>query len=195
MLAASVNQFQTSPQYRGAGVHWSEANSRDRFGISIPYCFCVPILLLEITGHVVIDPIRVDFDQNSCTRTYNFEQVKTSWLLESPYCRENSQGSELVPFWAKSLSYSPWFWTWRILVSAGNRSNSLKRLYACKLISNCLRDRLYGLRVNSQVSEIGRFWAKSLGYSPWFWTWRILVSAGSRSKLPETPPSCLQIDF
>ena len=32
-------------------------------------------------------------------------------------------------------------------------------------------------------------------YRPWFWTWRIWVSAGNRSKLPETPPKCLKMDF
>ena len=37
--------------------------------------------------------------------------------------------------------------------------------------------------------------SKGLGYSPWFWRWQILVSAGNRSKLPETPPICLQMDF
>ena len=74
--------------------------------------------------------------------------------------------------------------------------NSLKRLlHACKWISNCFRDCLYGFWVNSQGSEVGRLWAKSLGYGPWFWAWWILVSAGNRSKLPETPPICLQMDF
>ena len=36
--------------------------------------------------------------------------------------------------------------------------------------------------------EHGRFWAKSLGYSPWFWTWPILASPGNRFKLSETLP-------
>ena len=44
------------------------------------------------------------------------------------------------------------------------------------------------VEVNSQDSKIGRFWAKSLGYSPWFWTWPILTSPGNRSKLTETVP-------
>ena len=74
--------------------------------------------------------------------------------------------------------------------------NSLKRLlFACKWIFNYLRDCSCGFRVNSQWSEIGRIWAKSLGYSPWFWTWRIWAGAENRSKLPETPPICLKIDF
>ena len=68
---------------------------------------------------------------------------------------------------------------------------SLKlRLNPTKWISNCFWDRSCRFRLNSpQGSEIGSFWAESLGYSPWFSTWRILVSAGSRSKLPETPPN------
>ena len=70
--------------------------------------------------------------------------------------------------------------------------NCMKRLlYPCKWISNSLRDFLGRFWVNSQVSKIGRFWAKSLGYSPWFWTWRILASSGNRSKLSETPPKPL----
>ena len=31
---------------------------------------------------------------------------------------------------------------------------------------------------------------KPVGYSPWFWTWRILVTAGNRSILSETPFTC-----
>ena len=74
--------------------------------------------------------------------------------------------------------------------------NSLKRfLYARKCVSSCFRDCLCRVWVNSQGSQIGRFWAKTLGCSPWFWKWRIWVRAGNRSKLPETPPMCLEIDF
>ena len=74
---------------------------------------------------------------------------------------------------------------WQVLEIA---PNSLKRLLnPCKRISNSLRDFLGRIRVNSQVSKIGGFWAKSLGYSPWFRTWRILASSGNRSKLSETP--------
>ena len=73
--------------------------------------------------------------------------------------------------------------------------NSLKRLLrAWKWIFNYLRDCPCGFRVNSQGSDIGRIWAKSLDYSPWFWRWRIWASAGNRSKVPEPPPTCLQMD-
>ena len=57
-----------------------------------------------------------------------------------------------------------------------------------KWLSNDLRDCLCGFRVNSQGFEIYWFSAKSLGYSPWIWTWRILVSPRNRSNLSETPP-------
>ena len=71
--------------------------------------------------------------------------------------------------------------------------NSLKRLlYACNWISNYLWDCSCGFRVHWQGSEIGRFLAKTLGYSPWIQTWRILVNAGNRSKLSETPRTCLR---
>ena len=66
--------------------------------------------------------------------------------------------------------------------------NSLKRLQSLsKMICDCLRDCLCRFRVNSEGSKIGRFWAKALGYSPWFWTWPILANPGNRSKLSETP--------
>ena len=101
--------------------------------------------------------------------------------------RVNSQGSKIGQFWARSLGYSPWFWTWRILVTPGNPPNSLKRLLnPSKTIDNSFRNCLCRFRVNSKGSKIGRFWAKSLGYSPWFWTWRILVTLRNRSKLLET---------
>ena len=70
---------------------------------------------------------------------------------------------------------------WKVLEIA---PNSLKRtLHACKWISNSLRDSVYRFRVNWQGSQIGRFWAKSLGYSPCFWTWRIFASVRNHSKL------------
>ena len=66
--------------------------------------------------------------------------------------------------------------------------NSLKRLQnRSKMICDCLRDCLCRFRVNSEGSKIGRFWAKGLGYSPWFWTWPILANPGNRSKVSVTP--------
>ena len=74
---------------------------------------------------------------------------------------------------------------WQVLEIA---PNSLKRQEnRSKMICDCLRDCLCRSRVNSEGSKIGRFWAKGLGYSPWFWTWPILESPGNRSKLSETP--------
>ena len=82
---------------------------------------------------------------------------------------------------------------WQVLEIA---PNSLKRLQIpSKIISDSLRDLLCRFGVNSQRSKIGRFWAKSLGYSPCFWTWRILASPGNRSKLSETPPNPFQNNF
>ena len=68
-------------------------------------------------------------------------------------------------------------------------------LYACKCISKYFRESWWRFRANSEGSEIGRFWPKSLGYSPWFWKWWIWVSVGIRSKLPESPPTFLQMHF
>ena len=88
------------------------------------------------------------------------------------------------------------FWKWRIWVMLGFVPNSLNfLLYTCKWISNCFRECWWRFLMNSEGSEIGRFWPKSMGYSPWFWKWRIWVSVGIRSKLPEFRPIWLQIDF
>ena len=75
---------------------------------------------------------------------------------------------------------------WQVPEIAPNSPKSL--LDPSKLISNSSRDCLCRFRVNSQGSEIGSFLAKSLDYSPWFRTWRILSSPGNRSKFSETPP-------
>ena len=67
--------------------------------------------------------------------------------------------------------------------------SSRKRLQSrSKKNSDCLRDCLCRFRVNSQGSKIGRFWAKILRYSPWFWTWPNFAGPGNHSKLSETPP-------
>ena len=67
--------------------------------------------------------------------------------------------------------------------------NSLKRF----LYATCFRECMCRFWVNSQGSEIGRFWAKTLGYSPWFWKWRIWIRTGNRSKLSETLPICSEM--
>ena len=75
---------------------------------------------------------------------------------------------------------------WRVLEIA---PNSLKRLQnRSKMICDCLCDCLCRFNVNSQGSKIDRFWAKGLGYSPWFWTWPILWTPGNRPELSETSP-------
>ena len=67
--------------------------------------------------------------------------------------------------------------------------NSVKCLQnRSKMIFDCLRDCLCRFNVNSYGSKIDRFWAKGLGYSPWFWTWPILWTPGNRPELSETPP-------
>ena len=75
---------------------------------------------------------------------------------------------------------------WQVLEIATTSVKCLQN--RCKMIFDCLRDCLCRVRVNSQGSKIGRFWAKGLGYSPWFWTWPILASPANRSKLSESPP-------
>ena len=82
---------------------------------------------------------------------------------------------------------------WQVLEIA---PNCLKRLQIpSKIISDYFRDLLCRFGVKSQGSKISRFWAKSLGYSPCFWTWRILASPGNRSKLSETTPNPFPNNF
>ena len=57
----------------------------------------------------------------------------------------------------------------------GNRSKLPCPLCACKWISNYFRDCSWRF-VNSEGSEIHRFWPKTLG-SPWFWTWPICLES------------------
>ena len=133
----------------------------------------------------------------------NASHMTCKWIsncLRNCSCgfRVNSQESEIGRFWAKSLGYSPWFWTERILVSAGNRSRLPETpsptllqnngfLAACAIISEDFR-RIRKALKSADFEQ--KAWA-----SPWFWRLRILVSAGNRSKPPETPPTCLQMDF
>ena len=75
---------------------------------------------------------------------------------------------------------------WQVLEIA---PNSLKRFQSPReWIFNCFGDSLCWFRVNSEESKFGRFWAKTLGYSPWFWTGPILASPGNHSKQSETVP-------
>ena len=108
----------------------------------------------------------------------------------------NSQVSEIGRFWEKAWAIAHGFENGGFGSGLEIAPNSLKRfLYARKCVSSCFGSCLCRFWVNSQGSEIGRFWAKTLGYSPWFWKWRIWVRGGNRSKLSETLPLCSQMRF
>ena len=156
-----------------------------------------------------------DFDEKPCAIAHGFEQGRFGLVLGivpnflkcllcmckwiSNYFRDCSrrfgvisEGSEIHRFWPKTLCYSPWFWTGPIWVGAWNCPNFLKCLLcACKRISNYFGDCSWRFGVNSEGSEIHRFWPKTLGNSPWFWTGPIWASVGNRSKLSEMPPVSL----
>ena len=160
-----------------------------------------------------------DFQQKAWAIAHGFEQGRfwqvlqitpktlkrrlSPWQLISDTLRDyrcrigmNWRGSKIDRFWAKGLGYSPGFWTVPILASLENRSKVLETQPKCfKWISNTLRDYRCRFGVNWRGSKIDRIWAKGLGYSPWFWTGPILASLANRSKLPETPPKCLKMDF
>ena len=102
------------------------------------------------------------------------------------------KGQKLVDFEQKAWTIAHGLENGRFCQLLEIAPNSLKRLQnRCKMICDCLRDCLCRCRVNSIGSKIGRFWPKSLGYSPWFWTWPILASPGNRSKIYDTPPKPL----
>ena len=98
-----------------------------------------------------------------------------------------SKGRKLADFEQKAWAIAHGFEHGRLFELLEIAPNSLKRLpNRSKMICKCFRDCLSRFRVNSQGSKIGRFWAKGLGYSPWFWTWPIFWTPGNRSKLSET---------
>ena len=108
-----------------------------------------------------------------------------------------------IPKGAKSTDFhqKPWaiahgFEHGRFREVLGIVPNSLKcLLLVFKCFCKYFRDCSWRFGVNSEGSEMHRFWAKSLGYSPWFWTWRIWVSVGNLSKLTDTSPVCSKMDF
>ena len=113
---------------------------------------------------------------------------------------------KLADFEQKAWAIAHGFEHGRFLQVLQIAPNTLKRFQnPPKLIFNSLHDCFRRFRVNSQGSKIGRFWAKSLGYSPWFWTWPILTSSANRSKLwngsktlPNwflTPCTTVSVDF
>ena len=100
-----------------------------------------------------------------------------------------SKGRKLADFEQKAWAIAHGFEHSRFRELLEIAPNSLKRLQNhSKMICECFRDCLCRFRVNSQVSKIGQFWAKGLGYSPWFWRWPTFWTPGNRSKLSETPP-------
>ena len=146
---------------------------------------------------------RVDFGR--C-----WESFQTPWNACYVFPNEFPNTCEIVPEDLESIprvpkstdfDQKPWaiahgFEHGRFGLVLGIVPNSLKcPLCACKWISNYFRDCSWRFGVNSEGSEIHRFWPKTLGYSPWFWTWPIWVGAGNLSKLPEMPSMCVQMDF
>ena len=119
---------------------------------------------------------------NSLKRFQNPPKMISNSLRDCLFrFRMNSQGSKFRRFWAKAWAIAHGFEHgrfWQVLEIA---SNSLKRFQnPPKMISNSLRDCLCQFRKNSQGSKFRWFWAKSMGYSPWFWTSPILASPGNR---------------
>ena len=64
----------------------------------------------------------LEIARNSMKRLQNRSKIICDCLRDC-LCRfrMNSWGSKIGKFWQKGLGYSPWFWTWPILASPGNR--------------------------------------------------------------------------
>ena len=65
----------------------------------------------------------LEIDPNSLKRLQNHSKM-ICYCFRDCLCRfrRNSHGSKIGRLWAKALSYSPWFWTWPIFLTPGNRS-------------------------------------------------------------------------
>ena len=99
------------------------------------------------------------------------------------------KGRKLADFEQKAWAIAHRFEDGRFCELLEIAPSSVKRLQnRSKMICDCLRNSFCRFRVNSWGSKIGQFWAKGLGYSPWFWTWPILWTPGNHPELSETPP-------
>ena len=125
---------------------------------------------------------------------YNASKTVLKWFLTAcaTVCVDLMwirTGRKLTDFEQKAWAIAHGFEHGRFCELLEIAPNSLKRLRnRSKMSCDCLCDCLCRFKVNSQRSKIGRFWAKGLGYSPWFWRWPILWTPGNRSKLLKTPP-------
>ena len=131
---------------------------------------------------------------NSLQTLWNASKTDLRWFFTacSTVCvdlRWIRKGRDLADFEQKALAWAHGLQHGRFCQLLEIAPNSLKRLQNhSKMICDCLRNCLSRFRVNSLRSKIGRFRAKGLGYSPWFWTWPILSHPWNSSKLSETPP-------
>ena len=106
------------------------------------------------------------------------------------------KGPKSIDFDQKPCAIAYGFEQGRFRKVLGIIPNFLKCLLCvCKCICKCFRDCSWRFGVNSEGSEIHRFWPKTLCYNRWFWTGPIWVGAWNRSKLSEMSPMCVQMDF
>ena len=194
------------------GKSWKSLQTLWNASKTLLKCFLTPCATVCVDfGRIRKGRNLADFEQKAWAIAHGFEHGRFWQVLEiasnslkrfqnPPKMISNSlrdcvdfgwirKGRNLADFEQKAWAIAHGFEHgrfWQVLEIA---SNSLKRFQnPSKMISNSLRDYLCRFRMNSQGSKFGRFWAKSLGYSPWFWTWPILASPGNRFKLSETLP-------
>ena len=139
-----------------------------------------------------------------------WESFQTLW--NAPYLRANgfpttfgivSEDLGWIPKVPKSTDFDqkPWaiakgFEQGRFRQVLRIVPNSLKcPLLAFKCICKCFRDCSWRYGVNSEGCEIHRFWPKSLGNSPWFWTGPIWEGLGIVPNFLKCLPMCVQMDF
>ena len=84
------------------------------------------------------------FEQKAWAIAHGFDRF---WVIFTPFGNYEifSKMSKMGHFWAKSMGYSPWFWS---ILGVFHTRN---------------------LEIFQKWSILGHFWAKSMGYSPWFW--------------------------
>ena len=113
-------------------------------------------------------------------------QIDSNWI-SGEFARVRILADFEQKPWAIARGFD---YKWWILVSAGNRSKLPETPPTCLQIdSNWISGEFARVRILADFEQ--KPWAIARGFD---YKWWILVSAGNRSKLPETPPTCLQID-
>ena len=106
--------------------------------------------------------------------------VDLEWIPKGRKLADFEQKASAI---AHGFEHRRFFELLEIVESLWNASITILKGFATASGTVCVN--LVWLR---KSKKIGRFWARGLGYRPWFWTCPILASPGNRSTFSETPP-------